>query len=212
MPFPISRIPLGRMYSMRRLLIALAVPLVLVGCSSGGGTSGSGSGIAGVSSGTTGLVIVGVLDAESFSSDTLASDCTVPPDGVIDQFVTTDLGTMTITVRDTSIVATSNNKGVNFQTYSVSFRPVSAGAPALATRSFSKSFSIILGGSDEASAQTSVVLVELDTTKPEFNAKNTTGGVFTYSVSVTYRGSRIDTGEAVSVTASTNIELGDFCD
>ncbi len=197
---------------MRRLILALAAPLVLAACSSGGGTSDSGSGVAGFNTGTTGLFIVAVLTPENFSSDAFPSDCDEPPDDVIEQRISTDTGTITVTVRDTSIVTTTANKGIVFSSYTVSFSPVSAGAPALASRTHGQSIPVILGTSDEASAEAEVILVELDTTKAEFRAKNPTGVTYTYSVTVTLRGSRIDTGQSVSVSARAPIEIGDFCD
>ncbi len=196
---------------MRRLILALVAPLMLAACSSGGGTSDSGSGVAGFNSGSTGLFIVATLAADTFSSDTVPSDCDVPPDGVVEQRLTTDNGTISVTVRDTAIVSTSANKGIVFTSYTVAFTPVTPGAPALATRTHGQSIPVILGTAAEASAEAQVILVELDTTKPEFASKNTTGRTFTYNIAVTLRGSRIDTGEAVTVTARTSMELGNFC-
>lgn len=196
---------------MRRMLLALTLSVLLAGCSSGGGTSG-GSGVAGFTSGTTGLIILATLEPATFSSDTVASDCDVPPDGVVDQFLTSDVGSMTITIRDNSLVSTGTEKGVLFTSYTVSFKPVTAGAPVLASRTQGQNLSVLLRGGDETSGTVSVVLVELDTTKPEFRAKNPQNRVFTYNISVTFRGSRVDTGEVVTVTATTPMELGDFCD
>jgi hypothetical protein len=196
---------------MRRMLLALALSVVLAGCSSGGGTSGGGS-TAGLTAGTTGLTIIATLTPDTFSSDTVASDCTVPPDGEIEQRLTSDNGSVTITIRDNSLVSTGTEKGVLFTSYTVNFNPVSAGAPALSSRTQGQNLAVLLGDGKEADGTVSVVLVELDTTKPEFRAKNTTGSVFTYSISVVFRGTRVDTGEIVSVTATAPMELGDFCD
>lgn len=195
---------------MRQFIMALAATALLAGCSSGGDTSSGGTGVAGITAGKTGLLIFAVLDAEEFSVDTVPDDCTEPPDGVLDQFVTSSLGTATITIRDNSLVATGNNKGAIFTSYTVSFKPVSAGAPALASRSHGTNLPIILSGAEEATGEAGVVLVELDTTIPEFNAKNATGAVFTYSVTVTFRGTRTDTGQTVTVSATTTMELGNF--
>ncbi len=196
---------------MRRLFPALLASLVLAACSSGGGESDSGSGVAGFNAGTTGLVLIATVTPDTFSSDAFTSDCTEPPDDVFEQRINTDFGDANIIIRDTSLVSTNQNKGVVFNTYTVSFSPVSPGAPALTTRSHGQSIPIFLGTASEASADTQVVLVELDTTKAEFRAKNPSGAVFTYNIVVTFRGSRIDTGAAVSVTARTTMEIGEFC-
>ncbi|GJL80834.1 MAG: hypothetical protein DHS20C01_04680 [marine bacterium B5-7] len=197
---------------MRRLILAMSAALWLAACSSGGSTSSTGGSITGATSGTTGLFMFVILTPPDFSSDTKSSDCTVPPDGVIDQFVTSDIGSVTITIRDNSLVATTSNKGVVFTSYTVSYTPITPGGPALASRRQSESIPVVLGDDDEASATAPVVLVELDTTKPEFNARNPAGKVYTYNITVTFRGSRIDTGAPVAVSGSTSMELGDFCE
>ncbi len=197
---------------MRGLILALVSLIFLSACSSGGSNTTSGSGITNFTSGTTGLRLSATLATESFSSDTVASDCSIPEDGTIDQRLSSDLGTITITVNDTSTVTTSNDKGIDFTSYTVSYRPVTAGAPALSSRSHGQSLPVFLGTAKTATASASVIVVELDTTKPEFAVKNTTGAIFTYNLTVTYSGRRTDTGEAVRVSATVPIELGDFCE
>ncbi|MCZ7600470.1 MAG: hypothetical protein M5U09_25845 [Gammaproteobacteria bacterium] len=157
---------------MQRMLTAIITPLVLAACSSGEGTSGSGGGVAGVNAGATGLSIFATLAAESFSSDARESDCDEDEEGIIEQRISSDLGTASITVRDTSLVTTNANKGVLFNSYTVSYRGISGGAPALANRVQGESVPIFLGNADTASAEVPVVLVELDTTKAEFRLKN----------------------------------------
>ncbi len=195
---------------MRGLILALVSLIFLSACSSGGSNTTSGSGITNFTSGTTGLRLSATLATESFSSDTVASDCS--GDGTVDQMISSDLGTITITVNDTSTVTTSNDKGIDFTSYTVSYRPVTAGAPALSSRSHGQSLPVFLGTAKTATATASVILVELDTTKPEFAVKNTTGAIFTYNLTVTYSGRRTDTGEAVRVSATVPIELGNFCE
>lgn len=197
---------------MQRMLTAIIAPLVLAACSSGEGTSGSGGGVAGVNSGSTGLSIFATLAAESFSSDAWESDCDEDEEGIIEQRISSDLGSASITVRDTSLVTTNTNKGVLFNSYTVSYQGISGGAPALASRVQGESVPIFLGNADTASAEVSVVLVELDTTKAEFRRKNPTRNVYTYRVTTTFRGVRTDTNQAVTVSASTPIEFGDFCE
>src|SRR5690606_39320762 len=130
----------------------------------------------------------------------------------VEQFITTDAGTASITVRDSSLVGTNSNKGVLFNTYTVSYQPLTAGAPALSSRVHGQSVPIFLGTSDTASAEIPVLLVELDTTKVEFRNKNPLGTVYSYRVTTTFRGVRTDTNQAASVSASTTIEIGEFCE
>ncbi|KAA3627492.1 MAG: hypothetical protein DWQ08_07690, partial [Proteobacteria bacterium] len=178
---------------MRHFILALAASVLLAGCSSGGDSS-SGGGVVGVAAGTTGLLIFVVLEANDLSVDTVPDDCSNPLDGVLDQLVSTAVGTANVTVRDNSIIATGNNKGVIFTSYTISFKPVSGGAPALQSRAHGTNLPIILAGAEEATGDIGVVLIELDTTIPEFNAKNPAGNVYTYTVTITLRGSRTDTG------------------
>ncbi len=199
---------------MGRIILALLAPLLLAACSSGGGTSNSSAGVSGFTAGTTGLLIVGTLAVDNFSIDTRSSDCTIPPDGVVDNIVTSDLGTMSITIRDTSEVPIARGKGVIFTSYTVSYTPSTQGAPPLTQRSHSQSLPILIddeSSGDDVTEEASVIIAELDTTKPEFNARNTGNRIFTYTVTVTFRGRRTDTDQAVSVAASASIEMGDFC-
>src|SRR5690606_96387 len=132
----------------------------------------------GVNSGSTGLSIFATLAAESFSSDAW-DGCPEDEEGVIEQRISSDHGTASITVRDTSLVTTNANKGVLFNSYTVSYQGISGGAPALANRVQGESVPIFLGNADTASAEVPVVLVELDTTKAEFRLKNPARNVYT---------------------------------
>ena len=200
---------------MRAIILSLVTALLISACSPGGSTTSTGAtGITGFTSGTTGLTLFATVTSTDFSIDTSGITCTIDPlvDPItFDQFVTTSSGTFSVTINDTSAIPTNSDRGVLFTDYTVSWAGISPGAPFLSSRTFSTTFSVLLNGTSNATGSAAIIIADIDSTKPEFTSLNPAGFAFTYSVVVTYRGSRIDTGEAVSVSASTTVELANFC-
>jgi len=207
---------------MRGFFLALVTSVLLSACSSGGSTSTGGSQVGGNNAGSTGLIIYATLSMDSFSIDVSSVKCDYvydpdnPTEVEYESPITTDTGTMTITVEDTSVVSTSSNKAVHLTDYTVSFQRKSSGSPTLTARDYSNSATMFLGDGGNATLALDVIIADLAGTKAEFRdqARDQYGfvyGVDSYVVTVTYRGRRGDTGEAVSVSATAHIEFGNFC-
>ena len=200
---------------MRGIFTTLALSLLLSACSPGSSTTSSGSaGVTGFTAGTTGLSLFAVLTSEEFSIDASGITCTIDPrvdEITFDSFISTDTGTFDVTITDTSLLPTNSDRGILFTSYIVSWSGVSAGAPALSPRTHSQTLSVNLAGGSSATGSVEIIVADIEATKPQFIARNPTGVPFTYNLTVTYRGVRIDTGEAVSVGATTTVEMANFC-
>jgi len=200
---------------MRGFFTTLALSLLLSACSPGSSTTSSGSaGVTGFTAGTTGLNLFAVLSSEEFSIDASGITCTIDPrvdEITLDSFITTDTGTFAITITDTSLLPTNLDRGILFTSYTVAWKGISARAPALSSRTHSQTLSVNLAGGSSATGTAGIIVADLESTKAQFMSRNPTGTPFTYNLTVTYRGVRIDTGETVSVGATTTVEMGNFC-
>ena len=225
---------------MRGLFSALCAAFLVAGCSSNGGGTSNGTGSIGVNAGATGITITARLSTESFNHDTHLSICSVSvgegltfvefdSDGNVlasndstgdvaiatgaqvefETGLTTATGELTISLTDTGPV-TSPNKVFNFTRYTVSYTAGTAGAPALPSRTYAISIPVTLIGAAESTFTTTVLLVDLDSTRAAFEAANPSGTIFTYSIRVNITGTRIDTGEVVNISAIVNLAMGNF--
>ncbi|MFT5111339.1 MAG: hypothetical protein ACI8P9_000658 [Parasphingorhabdus sp.] len=225
---------------MRGLIIAFCATFLFSACSSNGGGTSGGTGSIGVNAGSTGLIITAVLTSTNLSADTHLNVCSVTlPTGftfdsfdgsgnvlasedatgivaingsavvVLEDGITTETGTIAISITDTG-PATTPNKAINFTRYTVSYTSPTPGAPAIGSRTHAISLPVVLAGATVVSTSQSVLLVELDTSRPTFVSSNPAGTVFTYTVRVSITGTRLDTREVFTVSGLVSMELGDF--
>lgn len=197
----------------RRICIALSPLLLLSACSSGVTTSNAGG--AGTNSGNTGLLMFAVLEPDpgpyyAFHDCSPAGNPNTGTDigdGIDDTVVESDFGDITITVQDPSGIYFSQSQGITFDSYTVSFQPTSNGPP-LSSRTYTQTIVVVLAGSNSpvSSPATQILLVDADTTKREYERKDS-GSTNTYNITVTYRGRDFISGQPVSVTVNANVEL-----
>jgi len=198
---------------IQRVFIALFPMILLSACSSG--VTSSNAGGAGTNTGNTGLLMFAVLvpDAGPYYAFHDCSPSGIPSqgisvgDGIDDTVVKSNFGTITITVQDPSNIYFSQSQGVTFDSYTVSFQPTSNGPP-LSSRTYTQTIVVVLArdAAPVASPATGILLVDADTTKREYERKDS-GTTNTYNITVTYRGRDFISGEPVSVTVNANIEI-----
>lgn len=198
-------IPIRRVHALPVLLSLF----LFSACSPGVDPSSAGG--VGTNSGTTGLILFATLTPENFSSNAFAIDCTVPPDGVIDEFPTTDSGDFSVTVQDPTGIFATQSQGITLDTYVVSYTPINQGVPIpLTPKSRGQTQVIPLGGGTSSSLSFTVILIDLET-KAEYATRDS-GSPNTYNVTVTYQGRDFISGTPVQVVATAQMELGAFCD
>ena len=178
-----------------KILAILIAAYLMVGCSSGGGTSGANGGSA-VTAGefllTAGLTTVPV-------STFVDTNC--------DKAGTTTNGLFRITL--TNVTSTTGDlfpSGVILESYTVSFSPQSGGAPTLQNKTFGTSSNTVNG----SSISTPVILVDSASTLPEYLRKSPgscdSDTRHRYMITVTMRGKTLS-GDPFVVSAAVTIEF-----
>lgn len=196
---------------MMRMLGLLTLIMFLTACSSGVSTDGAGG--AGSDDGGTGLVIFATISPNSISSDAFpdaGEDADM--DGIPDTLgtISTDQGTVSITVSDPFGIFSRNFQGVTFERYTVSYFSSDPAAPPLSTKAFNDTLNIVLNNG-QGVGTLSIFLVDLPT-KAEFRRRASGSTVFNYDVTVTITGRDFINNATITVVVRTTIEMGDFVD
>jgi len=181
--------------------------LSLVACSSG--VSESAGGGSGTTTGGTDLIANASLSTENISIDAFPTDTN--DDGKItaeDQLLSTDFGTLSITITDPLGNFSRVFQQVNFHTFEIRYIEGTERAPDLGLRRVSDNLSITLTDGT-GSGEVDLPIVDLPT-KRQFADQASGSTVFNYTVEVRAIGSDIVTASRIIVVARTQIELGDF--
>ena len=197
---------------MRYRIYLILLLFALAGCSSGSSTSGGGSNPV-TDTGNTGLSVSAYLTVDSISADCWSNDCNNDGNITGTELIGTDQGTVNVTVTDLYNQYAKENQGVTFTSYTITYSGVSPSAPALPSRTLGTTFQIPLDGSSSATATTTVILVELDTTKATFATLNPGPNMTTYSykITLTFFGKDWVNNENIKMVVTTTMELGNFC-
>lgn len=214
-------------YEMRKITILLIAVFLASGCSSGGGTTSSGDG-SGIQTTPSNLLLSAMLtvndsvNVTGSSVDLFVDLCNAfavaeDPDTepVFEDPITTVSGTMTVMSND--LMDTSGltlveifPEGVTFNRYEVSFTVPDApnsSAPRLPRRIFRGTFTLLNG---TATGSVRVILMDLDTTIPEFlRLRQGSGSIISYNVKVTLMGAELN-GQPIRISAETFLEVGNF--
>ncbi len=178
-----------------KILAILIAAYLIVGCSSGGGTSGANGGSA-VTAGefllTAGLATVPV-------GSSVDTNC--------EKAATSTNGLFRITL--TNITSTTGNlfpSGVILESYTVSFSPQNGGAPNLQNKTYGVSSNTVNG----SAISTPVILVDAATTLPEYLKKSPgscdSNTHHRYMITVTMRGKTL-AGDPFAVSAAVLVEF-----
>jgi hypothetical protein len=173
-----------------KILAILVAAYLMVGCSSGGGTSGANGGSA-VTAGQF-LLTAGLTPVPAGAS--VDTNC--------EKALSTTNGVFRITL--TNVTSTTGNlfpSGLILESYTVSFSPQSSGAPKLQNRTYGTSSNTV----NSSAISTTVILVDAATTLPEY-LKNSPGSCDSdtrhrYMITVTMRGKTL-AGDPFAVSAA----------
>lgn len=189
---------------------------IVVGCSSGGGTSGASGGNA-LTVGS--FLLTATLSMNgSASIDSIQDDCSdeEPEEPDVEEPVlvkhdleefTSRTGTFTITILNVGdLTGGLFPTGILLESYQVSFTPFSPGAPGLSKSPVYPNPSSTING---ATSISTVVIVDAASVLPEYQAKNPAGVIHNYVVTVNMRG-RTLAGDPFVITATMLIEFGNF--
>lgn len=185
--------------------ISLIFLFIIIGCGSGDGTNPS------ADENASGLSISASVTPSSISVDSWASDCTVPPDGTIDQKLSTHTGTLNVTVYDIYKKYTNVTQGVTFTRYTISYSSNNPNAIALASRTVNENIQIPLAGANSATLSKTVEVVELETKTAFRNGWTSQSLPISYTVTMVFYGKDWLTNSDIKVTVTTEVEIGDFC-
>ncbi len=192
---------------MKKKISAILVACyIVVGCSSGGGTSGASGGNA-LTVGSFLLTATLAMNG-SASIDSIQDDCSdeesEEPD--LEEF-TSRTGSFTITILNVGdLTGGLFPTGILLESYQVSFSPFTPGAPGLSNSPVYPNPSSTINGSTSIST---VVIVDSASVLPEYQAKNPAGVIHNYVVTVNMRG-RTLAGDGFVTTATVLIEFGNF--
>jgi hypothetical protein len=182
-----------------RISAVLLAVYLIVGCSSGGGTSGAGGGSSVVIAGE--FILLGTLVVNTLEVDTISTTCESS-----EEVLTTANGIFTITITNLGQLPSDLfPSGLILESYSVTYTPNSTGAPGISKRSYPTSSAGING----SALATRVIIADLSSVIPEFQRKNPSGTIHSYTVTVTVKG-RTLAGESFAVPAVQVMEFGDF--
>ncbi len=195
---------------MRYRIYLILMLFALSGCSSGSSTSGGGSNPV-TDTGNTGLSVSGYVTPATTSADCWSTDCNYDSKVTGTEIISTDVGTLNVTVTDLYNQYTNVNQGVTFTSYTISYSSSAAGAPALPSRTIATTIQIPLSGNSSASVSTSVTLVEVATTKTTFASLNPSKTPYSYTITLTFHGKDWINNENITMVIKTTMEFGDFC-
>ena len=176
-----------------RILAILVATYLMVGCSSGGGTSGANGGSA-VTAGEF-LLTAGLVSVPAGTS--VDTNCEEP--------LSSTNGIFRITL--TNVTSTTGNlfpSGVILESYTVSFSPQSTGAPKLQNRTYGTSSNTVNSGA----ISTPVILVDAATSLPEY-LRNSPGSCDSdtrhrYMITVTMKGKTL-AGDRFTISAAVQL-------
>lgn len=190
---------------MTRLFTILLTIFGLTACSSGVSNSGAGAVGTNCQSGGLNLVCTATIAMSSTTVDACPSD--TDGDGVVDEVLGTDTGTLTITVTDPLGQFSQVFQGMTFDSYDVSYASGDGRAPGLGPRQFANTLAITLSDST-GSGSVTIPIVDV-ASKNEFEAGASCSTFFPYQVTVRANGRDFATNTPVVVVARISIQIGD---
>lgn len=199
---------------MQRLFVILFTAMFVSACGSGATTSKAGG--AGTNTGSTNLLLFASIEpAQSEWPTVNAGDGCAGTDPLAPEAsLTAVTAEITITLQDPrgTYAFPFQPQGVTFDSYNVTYQPVSPGAPQLSPRNFrSITANISLNGVTTPVVVTDNVIVMDTATLREWLSKDSRSPD-TYAVSITYRGRDFINGEPITLVVRHQIVLIAPCD
>ena len=207
---------------IRVLCFSLLPALLVSACSSG--VTQSKAGGAGTNTGNTGLQVFGTVEPNPTVANAVA-DCTPAPtaggggatatgrgDGINDTARTPVVGELMATVQDPRGIYAFpfQPQGVTYDSYTINYTGVTAGAPQLAPKTFRVTITIPLQGvTTPVTVTDSIILMDLQTLA-EYASKDS-GSPNTYSLRITYRGRDFINGSPITMVINHQVQVGGFC-
>lgn len=193
---------------MQRLFVILFTAIFVSACGSGATTSKAGG--AGTNTGSTGLLLFASIEpAESQWPEATAGDgCAVDP-LTPETSLAAVTAEITITLQDPRGIYAFpfQPQGVTFDSYTITYQPVSPGAPQLSPRNFrSITANISLNGVTTPVTVTDNIIVMDVATLREWLSKDSRSPD-TYALSITYRGRDFVNGEPINLVVRHQIVL-----